>query len=79
MSEAADTTPAFLDDGELARLTGRSRRTAQIRWLRDHGYVFEVNADGVPVVARRYAEQRLGVGLQAECPKPDVDLSGLPR
>lgn len=79
MTEPAETLPAFLDDAELEQLTGRSRRQAQIRWLRDHGFAFEVNARGAPVVARRYAEQRLGVGQQAERPKPDVDLSHLPR
>lgn len=75
MTEAVGT-PAFLEPEEVQRLTGRERYQAQIRWLRDHGWVFEVNADGQPVVGRRYAEERLGAG-RAERPAPDVDLSGI--
>lgn len=42
----------FLEDGELARLTGRKLKSMQIAWLRESGLRFWVNATGHPVVPR---------------------------
>jgi hypothetical protein len=41
----------FLSEGEVVRLTGKKRHSAQIRWLTDRGYKFEVNGLGQPIVA----------------------------
>jgi len=42
----------FLDDEELARLTGFSRKTRQVQQLRMMGIPFYVNAAGRAVVTR---------------------------
>lgn len=42
----------FLDDAELAKLTGRKLKSRQIQWLRQNGIPFRVNATGHPVVTR---------------------------
>lgn len=46
----------FLDDDELRRLTGFSRKSKQIQWLRDQALPFWVSATGHPVVARATVE-----------------------
>lgn len=51
----------FLSEEDVERLTGRSRPSAQRRWLLEHGYPHEVNALGFPVVLRSVVEERLGV------------------
>lgn len=50
----------FLAAKDIEVLTGRKRRQYQINWLAEHGFPFEVNAAGVPVVLRSFVEQRLG-------------------
>ena len=49
----------FLSVVETAELTGYKRPSHQIRWLSEHGYRFEVNALGRPVVLVSCVEQRL--------------------
>ncbi|WP_425325370.1 DUF4224 domain-containing protein [Paludibacterium paludis] len=49
----------FLTATEVVELTGRTRTSGQIRWLRDTGWLFEVNAAGRPIIARSYAERRM--------------------
>lgn len=45
------TTPTgFLNDAELLRLTGYSRKSKQVAWLRAKGVQFNQNACGHPVV-----------------------------
>jgi hypothetical protein len=51
-------TPLFLDDAELVQLTGWRLKSRQIRWLRDEGVPFRVNATGHPVVTRLAVEGR---------------------
>jgi hypothetical protein len=46
----------FLDDDELAQLTGRRLKSRQIEWLRQNGIAFRVNATGYPVVTRASIE-----------------------
>lgn len=59
----------FLTPSELQTLTGRLRPSAQVRWLRDHGYRLTVNALGEPVVAIAEANRKLvGGGKQAQEP-----------
>lgn len=43
---------AFLEDDELARLTGRKLKSLQIVWLQQSGIRFWVSATGHPVVPR---------------------------
>lgn len=51
-------SPLFLDDGELAQLTGRRWKSLQIKALRDAGVPFRVSATGHPVVTRAAVEGR---------------------
>lgn len=55
----------FLTDEELVTLTGYQLAGWQIRWLKQHGWRFEVSATGRPVIARSYAEQRMCGGAPA--------------
>lgn len=42
---------AVLSDEDIVVLTGYVRASAQVRWLRRHGWRFSVNALGHPVIA----------------------------
>jgi hypothetical protein len=42
---------ATLSDADIIALTGYVRASAQVRWLRRHGWRFSVNALGHPVIA----------------------------
>lgn len=64
-------TPLLLTPDELRAITGRANKHAQIAELKRRGWVFEINAAGNPVVARQYAEARLGVKLDDQHPAPD--------
>lgn len=50
--------PLFIDDSELATLTGRKMKNKQIAWLRKSGIPFRINALGRPVVTRSAVEGR---------------------
>jgi hypothetical protein len=54
----------FLTVSEIQALTGRTRHSAQVRWLRDHGYRHTVNALGAPVVAIAEANRKLVGGTK---------------
>lgn len=41
----------FLTPDEMILLTGRQRKSCQIRWLRANGVPFRINASGRPIVA----------------------------
>ncbi len=49
----------FLSQHDIAALTGRTRHSAQVRWLRDNGWKFTVNALGRPIVAVAEANRHL--------------------
>ena len=49
----------FLSADELAMLTGRTRASAQVRWLAGNGLRFVCGADGRPRVLRAEVEGRL--------------------
>ena len=56
----------ILTQAELVELSGRSRKDAQIAWLRLAGWKFTVNAVEAPIVGRWYARMKLaGVDLSA--------------
>ena len=51
----------FLTEEELKDLTGYQRPKAIMRWLKEHGYRFEVSAYGWPKVLRDAVCARLGI------------------
>lgn len=50
----------LLTPEEIRDLTEYKRPHEQIRWLREHGYPFELGASGRPKVLRSEVERRLG-------------------
>ncbi|UBB15485.1 DUF4224 domain-containing protein [Comamonas odontotermitis] len=63
----------FLNETELAELTGRKYKSRQIEWLRSSGIPFRVNARGHAVVTRGAIE-----GRKPE-PEPVAQKSWKPR
>ena len=55
----------FLSDNELKQLTGKTRHSAQIRWLQEQGWKFTVNALGEPVVMAAEASRHLLGGARS--------------
>lgn len=55
----------FLDEDEIATLTGRKIKSKQIQQLRLMGVAFRINATGHPVVTRSTIEG----GKEAPAPK----------
>lgn len=51
-------TTLFIDEAELAQLTGRKAKSYQIAWLRTSGLPYRINATGHPVVTRTAVEGR---------------------
>ena len=49
----------FLTREELRELTGRSRPSAQIRWLRSNGFETMLRADRLPLVLRAAIVDRM--------------------
>lgn len=49
----------FLTKDEVIELTGYKKPALQRRWLIEHGYKFEVRADGRPVVLASTIEHKL--------------------
>jgi hypothetical protein len=50
----------FLTAEEIRELTGYQRHADQRTWLTNHGWKFETNAAGRPIVLRSFAERKLG-------------------
>jgi hypothetical protein len=63
----------FLSPEEVERLTGRKRYSAQIRWLKDHGYRFTVNGLNQPVVAVAESTRKLVGGTVVRQQEPNWD------
>ncbi len=61
----------LLTPAQLAQLTDRKRSAGQIRWLRAHGYPFELGASGRPKVLESVALARLGGTVIPSEPQPD--------
>ena len=60
----------FLTAEELADLTGRKKKSGQIDWLNQHGWIYEPNAAGWPVVSRIYMRCKMsGVKFQPDASK----------
>lgn len=54
----------FLTGEELAQLTGKKRRSAQVEALRMMGIEHKVRPDGMPVVSRHHIEDILDGRIQ---------------
>lgn len=63
----------FMSEQEIERLTGKKRPSAQIRWLRDHGYKVDVNGLNKPIVAVAEANRKLLGGSVSRKQEPNWD------
>lgn len=54
---------------EIREITGRVKATAQIRWLRQHGFTVLPRADGKPLVSRAHFEAKMGGHLSQSKPQ----------
>jgi hypothetical protein len=61
----------FLSHDDLKRQTGYTRYSAQVRWLKRHGWRFTVNALGEPVVALAEFNRHMVGGRAASSQQPD--------
>lgn len=57
--EALERPPLLLTPDEVQQITGRKLRRQQVEWLKGNHWQFEVNARGMPIIARSYAEAHL--------------------
>lgn len=57
--EAIGPASLLLTPDEVEQVTGRKSKKHQVQWLTAKHWQFEVNARGVPIIARSYAETRL--------------------
>jgi hypothetical protein len=57
--ETLERALLLLTSDEIESITGCKRRKQQIEWLKGNRWQFEVNARGVPIIARSYAEAHL--------------------
>lgn len=56
----------FLSQNEIERLTGRKRYSAQVKWLKAHGYRFTVNGLNQPIVAVAESTRKLVGGASRQ-------------
>lgn len=69
--EALNRPSLLLTPEEVEQITGRKSRRHQVEWLTAKRWQFEVNARGVPIIARSYAESRLsGVSAAPAAQRP---------
>lgn len=69
--------PIFLSEADIQQLTGLQRSKAQCKWLNHHGWKFDVNALGKPVVAIAEAERKLVGNLSNASTKGEPNWEGL--
>lgn len=65
----------FMTQEEVADLTGRTRASAQIRWLDEHQLAYVIDANGRPKVLRDVVLSRLG-SRQQQKKEPRLRLTG---
>ncbi len=69
--EALTAPSLLLTPEEVEQVTGRKSKRHQVEWLSAKRWQFEVNARGVPIIARSYAESRLcGVSTAPQTVRP---------
>jgi hypothetical protein len=61
-----------LPPDRLAEITGRTQRASQRAWLEQHGWLYELRADGTLVVGSLYAHLRLAGLNPADVVLPDI-------
>ena len=67
----------FLAETDVQSLTGYRRPSAQIRWLRQHGWRFIVNALGKPVVALAEFNRRMVGSVQRSVAQQEPNWDAL--
>lgn len=68
----------FLTDGELIELTGKQKRPAQIRVLRQLCIEHRIRPDGRPMVLRAHVDVLFGAGPQsAKVEEAEPDWSAM--
>ena len=65
----------FLNKLEMVELTGYQVAHYQARWLKAHGYPFELTASGKPRVLRAYVEKRLGLATDIQLNQTEPDFT----
>lgn len=66
-------TSTFLSREEVSILTGLTQPAAQTRWLRSHGWLFEISASGKPQVARSFFVSRMVQPMKSESPPTEAE------
>lgn len=61
----------FLQPEDIEALTGYKKPKLQRRWLLDHGYRFDVRADGRPAVLISQVEAKLQGGRRERTAEPN--------
>lgn len=61
----------FLSRNQLTEMTGYRNHSAQIRWLVDNGYSFDVRSDGRPNVLLDQVRERQCNSME-RAPGPDL-------
>ncbi len=79
MNTNCDNIPFALNDDELQLLTGYKNRSSQLDWLNRNGWIYIVNARGVPIVGRYYCNLKMAGGsVKSEYPEPDFSKINQP-
>lgn len=63
----------ILSPSDIRRITGYVRHSAQVRWLRRHGWKVTVNALGEPIVFIAEANRHQVGGRAASVQEPNWD------
>lgn len=78
MSEACEV---FLTPDEVKRLTGYKRPHDQRKWLVAHGWAFENDCVGRPIIHRELINKRFGVEQVYKAPSEEdvfvLDITGV--
>lgn len=68
----------FLDDDDVAQLTGYTKKSKQVEWLDRRCWKFEISRLGKVRVLRKYAEMKLGMPANNEtAPTTEPDFTKL--
>jgi len=65
----------FLSPEELAELIDSPKRSLQIAWLTERGWVFEISRLGNPKVLRAYVDAKMGLATISAPGQTEPDFS----